>query len=349
MSEERFIELATKYLSQETSKEETASLYSYLEKDEYYALFNCIKEKWNEKSESNEQPSFNVEKSLRTLESKIRKVEPTFTFSKPERTANRFRINPMILRIAATVLIMVSVAGGYLYYTHFSKAKVDETIWQEKTTALGEKAIIMLLDGSIVTLNADSKFRYPQHFEGRQREVFLEGEAFFEVSKDSAKPFIVHSNNLATTVLGTKFNIKAFAGDENIEVSLVEGKVKVSNVNAVGNEDIIILKPNQQFVYYKEAAISSVEVFEPQKETGWIENNLKYDDEPLSKIFVELERTYGVKFVLADKSAGNKKLTVNFKNDSFRTVSEVIKKLTGLNYKTTKENNRITKITFYKK
>lgn len=348
MSEERFIELATKYLSKEASKEEITSLYSYLEKDEYYNLFKVIKEKWIEKNGDEEQ-NFNLEKSLNTLVTKIQVVEPGFTFAKPRRTAGIFRISPAIMKVAATILIMVSVAGGYLYLTSLNKGKVAETIWHEKMTALGERAIINLLDGSTITLNADSKLKYPVHFEGNLREVFLEGEAFFEVDKDSSKPFIVHSSNLATTVLGTKFNVKSFASDEDIEVSLVEGKVKVSNKKSVGNEDIIILKPSQQLVYDKAASVSSVEEFDTQKETGWIDNHLKYDNEPLSKVFVELERAYGVKFELADKATGKKKITANFKNDSFRTVSEVIKRLTGLNYKTTKENNRITKITFYKR
>lgn len=348
MSEERFIELATKYLSQETSREETASLFSYLEKDEYYQLFNRIKEKWNEKVVAEEHPVFNLEKNLNSLEAKIRTAEPNFTFTKKNKTTSIFHINPMILKIAATILIMVSVAGGYFYLANLNKADDDEPVWQEKITALGEKAIINLLDGSNVTLNADSKLRYPIHFSRKQREVFIEGEAFFEVSKDSSKPFIVHSNNLITTVLGTKFNVKAFAGDENIKVSLVEGKVKVSKANQNVADDIVLLSPTQQLVYLRKKNISSVETFDYQEEIGWKDNILKFNDEPLQKAFVKLERFYGVKFELADKVRANLKITANFKGDSFKTVAEVIKKLTKLEYKTiTEKNNVIKRIVFY--
>ena len=272
--------------------------------------------------------------------------------SQNSRVVKSFTIYPIakqLLKVAAVLLIII---GGYFTSKQFglfeSKTKT-EIVWNEKTTLMGEKLMVSLSDGSRIILNADSKLTYPAHFSNTQREVYLEGEAYFEIHHDTTNPFIVHSENLSTTVLGTKFNVSAFPNEKEILVSLVEGKVEVAKTGLGSEERIVVLKPLQQLVYNKSKEISSFDQFDEQTTTGWKDNILKFDNVPLEKVFVDLERAYGVKFELTDKSYNRKKITANFKNDSFWTVSEVIKKLTKLNYRTIKENNELKKIVFYKK
>jgi transmembrane sensor len=259
------------------------------------------------------------------------------------------RVNFKYVYAAASVALICLIGSGILYKTGFFNKKVDQVNWNEKVTVMGEKASIKLPDGTDIMLNAASKLSYPDHFTNSAREVYLEGEAYFDVAKDSTKPFTIHSGELKVTVLGTKFNISSFKDDETVSVALIEGKVKVANENTIGKEGIIVLQPNQQLVYSKKDSVSEVEPFDQQKEVGWKNNVLKFDKEPLYKVFPVLERTYGVKFELTNAKLANQKVTVNFKNDSFWTVASVLKNLTGLQYRTVKEKDKVVKIVFYNK
>lgn len=350
MSEERFLELAAKYLSNEVSNEERASFYNYLEKDEYYNLFTHLKDEWEKAGMLPVESEFSIESGIEKLIQKIKKVEPSFSFDhKKNHTQSRFLFNPTLLKYAASIAFLLVLATGILYVSGIFKQKPVVITWNEKRTIMGEKWIVTLLDGSRVTLNADSKLKYPIRFTNGTRDIYLEGEAYFEVQHDSSKPFIVHSGNLSTTVLGTKFNVSAFPNEKNIAVSLVEGSVKVSKEKAGTAENIVMLQHDQQLVYNKEKEISTVGQFDILDVTGWKDNKLIFRKEPFANVLVKLVRTYSVKFELQDKSFSNKKITANFQNESLWTISETLKKLTGLHYKTIKENNETKRIVFFKK
>jgi ferric-dicitrate binding protein FerR (iron transport regulator) len=350
MSEERFLELATKYLSKEASNEEKTSFYNYLEKDEYYNLFTHLKDEWEKAGMLQVESEFNIESGIEKLTQKIKKVEPSFSFDhKKNRTQRRLLFNPTFLKYAASIAFLLVLVTGTLYVSGIFKQKPVVITWNEKQTVMGEKWIVTLLDGSRVTLNADSKLKYPTHFGEKLREVYLEGEAFFEVQHDSSRPFIVHSGNLSTTVLGTKFNVSAFPAEKNIAVSLVEGKVRVAKEEPGAVEGIVILQPKQQLIYDKEKEISTFDQFDEQKAIGWKDNVLVFQKEPFNNVLVKLERAYGIKFELTDQSFSNRKITANFQNESLWTISETLKKLTGLQYKTIKENNETKRIVFFKK
>lgn len=250
-----------------------------------------------------------------------------------------------LIKVAASIIVMFVVAAGIYFLT---QPKPEVITWTERITVPGERAIITLNDDSKIILNAASKINYPVRFGESKREVYLEGEAFFEASHDSSKPFLVHSSNITTVVLGTKFNVNAYKSDDKISVSLVEGEVKISNQKEAGIEDLVILKPAQQLVYDKNKEISRVENFDQQKEVGWKDNILKFNNEPLDKVLSVLERTFGVKFEILLKGQIKPKITANFKNESVATITEVLKKLTGLQCKIERVNNQIRKVKFYK-
>ncbi|MEK6552667.1 MAG: FecR domain-containing protein, partial [Bacteroidota bacterium] len=250
MSEERFLELAAKYLSQEASNEERASFYNYLEKDEYYNLFTHLKNEWEKAGTLPVETEFNIESGIEKLTQKIKKAEPSFSFvHKKNRTQSRFLFNPTLLKYAASIAFFLVLVTGTLYISGVFNQKPAVISWNEKQTVMGEKYFATLSDGTIITLNADSKLKYPARFTNGTREIYLEGEAFFEVKQDTSRPFIVHSGNISTTVLGTKFNVSAFPNEKNIAVSLVEGSVKVSKEESGTIENIVLLQPDQQLVY----------------------------------------------------------------------------------------------------
>jgi transmembrane sensor len=347
MNEQRFWDLVTKLLSNEITEQEKNELSIILQIDQYKKQFEKIVGNWN--NQKRENLKFDSANGLETLTQRLKERDRSFFWGDKVKTNKNLFINPYLLKVAASIIFFMLIATAVLYYGNLFKKPKAEIAWNEKETVLGQKYILELGDHSIVTLNAQSKIKYPTVFGKDSRDIYLEGEAFFNVSHDSTKPFIVHAGNISTTVLGTRFNVNAFSAEKNIEVSLVEGSVKISKVKNESLEDIVILSPKQQIVFNKQAEVGKVEQFDIQETTGWKDNILIFKKELFSSVLVKLERQYGVKFELMDKSLGSKKITANFQNASLWTVTEALKKLTGLQYKTIKENNETKKIIFYKK
>jgi ferric-dicitrate binding protein FerR (iron transport regulator) len=252
-----------------------------------------------------------------------------------------------LLKRAAVIIFFIILGTGILYISGVFRQNKSSVVWQEKFTSPGEKSIITLSDGSKVTLNADSKLKYPDKFNNTSREVYLEGEAYFEVHHNSNRPFIVHSENLSTTVLGTKFDISAYPEKKTIAVSLLEGKVKVSREEKGKDNEIVVLKPKEELLYDKENNVSSFEQFDSLEAVGWKDNIYKFENEPLGEVLSQLERAFGVKFKLDDQSVLLQKITIKFEKKSLQTVVDVIKSLTGLDYKILKGNNNINEILFF--
>ncbi|MGD1043944.1 MAG: FecR domain-containing protein [Bacteroidota bacterium] len=351
MIEDKFFRLVTKYVSKEASVEETDQLHSLLKQKKYADLFKSMSKKWEDAGERESLHSFNLERGFQLLTSKIHSYDSSFQWEKKIKPDHTLFYRFHSFRIAASIAALVFLVAGGLFVSHHLKQKSDVTAWNEKKTVMGEKVILTLLDGTKVTLNADSKLKYPVRFGEESREVSLQGEAYFEAAHDDTKPFIVHSGGVTTTDLGTKFNVKAFPDENNVTVSLEDGKVKVraGTTETQKNTREILLAPTQQFVFDKENEISTVETFDLQKAIGWKDNILIFDNEPLSKVLVPLERYFGVKFEIANPALANRIVKANFKNESFWTVVTVMEKATGLTYKTDKDNNEIKKIVFYEK
>ncbi len=251
------------------------------------------------------------------------------------------------LRVAASIAFLIIISTTILYYTGKSNTKPDNIVLQEKITAIGEKSIIALSDGSKITLNAGSKINYPEHFGEGPREIYLDGEAYFEVSSNKEKPFIVHTGSITTTDLGTIFNIKAFKDIETISVSLLEGKIRVTQTEINSPKNGIILEPDQQFIFNKNEDVVTVTDFEPVEVIGWIDNTLVFHKEPLKNVLAALTRMYGIEFELADKAIEEKEITANFQKEPYKIVSETLKKAAELEYKIINENNTVKKILFY--
>lgn len=256
-----------------------------------------------------------------------------------------FNIPQFYLRAAASIAFLILLSAGLVYFIGRADNKPLELIWQYKTTAIGEKSIITLSDGSKITLNAASKIKYPLNFTEGRREIYLEGEAFFEVIHDSKNPFEVHTGQITTTDLGTKFNIKAFANSEIIAVSLVEGKISVLSENMKSG---IMLEPSRKFSFNKNKLSGTVDNFDRDETIGWIDNILVFHKEPLKNVLAGLTRMYGIEFTLTDALTGDKEITANFRKESYKTVAEAIRKAAELKYKTENDNNGSIKIVFYK-
>lgn len=169
----------------------------------------------------------------------------------------------------------------------------------------GTRSTVTLSDKTVVYLNAGSKLIYPSEFTGNEREVLLFGEAFFEVSKNKSKPFIVKTAALSVKVLGTKFNISAYSEDNDIQTVLVEGMVSVKRNDASFFDRSITLEPNQMVRYDKQSKELITAKVDPEYYTLWKDGMLKFENEELSSIIHKIERFYNLTITLKDPTKGN--------------------------------------------
>jgi ferric-dicitrate binding protein FerR (iron transport regulator) len=222
------------------------------------------------------------------------------------------------------------VIVGTLYILSDKALKDDQIVsneFVEKYNPKGQKLQITFTDGTKVKLNSDTKISYKKHFDPEKREVYLEGEAFFEVTKDSNRPFIVNTGNLSTRVLGTSFNIRAYPEEQNIQVAVSTGLVAVEDHSIVAqNPDntSIILSPDEMADYNIAQKYSKVRTIDIDKITSWSNGVLVFDDPTFDEVVYTLERWYGVEFKFERSKPVLKGYRVEHKNESLPKVLEGI-------------------------
>lgn len=227
--------------------------------------------------------------------------------SKPNLTARppKQRMLSVTSRHMWTLAACISiVAIGVVFLVHTPRANNDQPSLQvrERTIANDTDAEmqVVLNDGSRVLLKPKSKLILPEYFPHTQRRVALEGEAFFDVSRDTLHPFLVHTRQVITKVLGTSFSVSAFADEDNITVSVVTGKVSVmtpkdKDATSASLEETI-LTPNQKIIYHEsENRVSHALVNDPAPIVPQtVIKRMHFEAAPISEIFKGLEQVYGV-------------------------------------------------------
>ncbi len=160
----------------------------------------------------------------------------------------------------------------------------------------GNRSEITLNDSTVVYLNAGSRLVYPSTFEGENREVYLFGEAFFDVAKDTKHPFVVHTSDISIRVLGTKFNISAYPEDNVIQTVLEEGEVSIRRKDAGLFERDIVLHPNELASYSRKDKNVRITEVDISYYTLWKDGVIKFSNSDLNRVLKHLERYYRVQF-----------------------------------------------------
>lgn len=229
------------------------------------------------------------------------------------------KVIKMSLRIVAIIVPFLFLIGGSLYLNRYLDLN-SQTIYTEILAPKGEKTRIVFQDGSEAILNADSKIRYPQKFRFSKREVFLEGEAYFNISANKHRPFIVNTEKSNIAVLGTSFNVLAYDNNETIEVTLDEGSIIF---NTTDNK--YQLKPGQQLIFNKNSEEYTIKSLNNSKNNSlWTSNILYFEDAPLKQVIETLERKFDISFSVKDNYALTYSYTIK---TEARTIEEIISEL----------------------
>jgi transmembrane sensor len=251
-------------------------------------------------------------------------------------------------RVAAAILLLVAT-GAVLYFSQYIFTPAEESVavkdFGSKYTGIhlieNKTAIprlVKLADGSEVTLKPGSELRVASVFTNNKREVYLTGEAFFHVKRDTLRPFLVYANEVITKVLGTSFTVKAYKGARQTTVAVMTGKVSVSTnpevIQKKHTTQEVILTPNQEAVYNR--AINKVTkklVDVPrivlEKPTLF---EMKYESTPVGKIFEVLEVNYGVEIQYDEKILSECFLTTSMSDEGLYQRIEIICKAIGAEY-----------------
>lgn len=233
-------------------------------------------------------------------------------------------------RIAAVLIPFLLIAGTAIYFN-----------WAENHTtkifvAYGNNEHLFLPDGSEVWINSGSTIQYQTAFDGDKRIVSLDGEALFSVVKDQGRPFIVKTSRLSVNVLGTKFNLKAYADDENVITTLINGKVEV---NTQTNETKV-LEPGEQLVFNKKTSAINVTEIPDAEMGGWQTGELIFTAVTLDEIIKMLERRFDVIIENRIDVSQSKQYTIKFlKNENLTEILNILEDIVGFKYR--QQANRI--------
>jgi ferric-dicitrate binding protein FerR (iron transport regulator) len=260
--------------------------------------------------------------------------------------------------IAAILVILVALAGGYFLKEHNRKVPSNDIVYNEIIIPFGQKSQLILSDGTKVWINAGTKLRFPNRFGGNVREIWLNGEAFFDVAKDASKPFYVRTNDLNIRALGTSFNVKAYDDESIVETTLVTGKIRIEKNKTDGTaEKEVILEPNCKAIFIKNESvvlneksllardikrqvnkplefrkILVAEQVKIEPIVSWTEGRLVFEDESFENIAKQLERRYGIQIVIDNEELKNCRYTGVLKKVSVEQAMKALQLTTKFAY-----------------
>jgi ferric-dicitrate binding protein FerR (iron transport regulator) len=314
MDKKYFRELLNKYQKQEATEEECDFLLLY------YNLFDQESEILD--SLTNEQMlelkgeiDFNIRNTISTETNLIKN--------------KRFLSRKIWISIISVAAILFIVFAGDLYFTdqkHLNKSSVISRFSRVK-----ENRLIQLPDGSTVIVSPGSKLNYPSSFEGlARREVYLDGQAYFDVKHNPLKPFIIYTGKLKTVVLGTAFEINAWSDESDIRVTVSRGKVKVEDEN---NRILSIITPNQQITYNVLNENIVQKVVNVPEFLAWKDHDLLLSDVTISEASAHLEDRFQVKILIGDEHLKSKRFTTTvLKGERIETILNSIAEFNDAKY-----------------
>lgn len=242
-------------------------------------------------------------------------------------------------RIAAVIVPLVMlVVFGKLYVQMSDELKASQVVAMlQEHTVSDECKTIALADGTQVRLNQSSVLLYPEKFVGKERKVFLTGEAFFDIKHDGRHPFHVSTPYFDITDLGTSFSVSSYATDVEVSTTLKTGKIELK---IVGEDKVYSMKPNDRLVYnVKTKAVDLRQVTDEDDGLNWRNKQISLDDVTLAEAARIMGDVYGVKFVFRSSRHRNTKITVHFnRGESLKSAMAIVRNLVpGLEYELKKD------------
>lgn len=357
--EKRIWYLLSLSLSGEATPEEGAELEAMLRQypDEGFRV-QILQNIWKNCPQESATPPAGFDKHLQRLSTHL--SEPVLQFETTEANTHdadeeRWILDDKPRATRRRWLWAAGMAASLLiaFLIFYPRSKENRVASNTISTKAGSKTKIQLPDGTQVWLNADSKITYSQDFMGAYREVQLTGEAYFDVVKDKARPFIIHTGPMDVKVIGTSFNVRAYPNETATETALIQGAVEI--ILHSNPDKKILLKPSEKLTIQNppspemaEQVKNNTPAGEPALtlgkihygktdstgsiETMWVRNKLAFENETFEHITAEMQRWYNVKFVIKKEELKEVRLRGIFENKSLAEVMEALQLSASFQY-----------------
>jgi ferric-dicitrate binding protein FerR (iron transport regulator) len=307
-------ELIFKVLNKEASEAEIAIFREWINQtSQNKKIFLQLERLWQKSEGIADYYQINQKQAWNTISEKI----------KPKQ-----RIWQPVLKVAAVVAIAYLLGVLTMYLIH-PRPQQNGTMIKEISVKvpLGSKTEVELSDGTKVWLNSGSELHYPSTFDRDRRDIFLAGEAYFDVEKDKGAPFYVHTNEIDIRVLGTRFNVKSYPEESLVETILEEGSV---HMNKKGSGQGILLNPGEKATLEKlpgerEAQFVVTKNIDAEVYTSWKNGKLVFKRERFKDLAVKLERWYNVRILIGNKNLAEERVTGVFENISVEQALDALK------------------------
>lgn len=292
-----------------------------------------------------------VQESWNMMQKQLREDEN----SEKAKAHSKGRVKKMFFRswmtraaVAGGIILVSSSVWFALFKDKADKKPVAVSMVQQLQVPNGAPDKKILPDGSEVWVNAGSHIRYSDNLQGNTREIYLEGEAFFKVKHDPEHPFIVHAGNISVRALGTEFNVEAYANENTIKTTLINGKVQITMEEKPDQK--IILAPKEKLtvtanelnhqgdqkrkdISYKVEQIENTPAGNSVPELAWIEDRLAFQNESFNDLSKRMERRFNMHIVFRDATLKEESLTGTFENETIQKALNLLQMTTPFRYR----------------
>ncbi len=335
MEKEQFTELLSKKLSGQIAEEDRILLEKMIDNDKECKkisvnLDNYFKEEYSKANISQLNQVWELIEANRS-----ENFGGKFDYAEPKK-------NPFLysswLKIAAVLMVLIgtSITGYYLFLNNTNQNF-------ETVIAINEKIFKVLDDGTKIWLNKNSTFSYNKAFGQQKREITLEGEAYFEVVKNSSVPLFIHARDIDIEVKGTAFNVNAYNSSNEIEVALVRGLIQVTD--RLNHKRRVLLHPNEKLTFNNSKNVEQHNFLVKQvkteilwNDTKWIADTLTFNKEKLKDLALRMEKKFDLKIEIQSEKLKEKRFSGTFINENIQQALEAIKLSYPLTYTI---NNRL--------
>ncbi len=335
-------DLILKYLERNYSSEDEKNLNAWLQADvKNRETMDRLKQIWN--TPDIFLPEADVDKAWQKC------LESTGIEERSESRILRFRVKekdvPLIQQLfSSKILRIAAVISLFILIPYLLLKPNKSTAFNEIIIDRTQKMNITLSDNTKVTLDAGSIFRYPKKFDNQKRQVFLSGEGLFDVTLNQEKPFVIHANDGIITVLGTKFNVRAWQQDKKVAVAVIEGQVSLRSENVDNQEAKVVISKGQFSVLDESNNLSIPQNVDIENHVSWLHREKYFQQVPLREVLDQLERWYDLEILLSDGLLAGNRVTIFVENKPIEDILEVIALMNNIQYK---QDGK--KITFSKK
>lgn len=303
-----------KYLSGKSSEEEQKNLLQWIRREENLNEFQRIKQEWTTEVRKETMPS-EFAQDWKAIQSKMM-AQLQQEVQQKQRTLNFFRY---------AAIFMVLIAVPALLYIFSQNQPAAPLVYTTVAADYGQISKAILPDSSVVWVNSGSSIKYNNQFSASNRNIELEGEAFFEVTRNADLPLIVSNSDLKVKVLGTEFSVSAYPEEPNIHVILEKGKVELTSASNTRFRQE--MKPGEMATFSKikkELALTAVNT---SLYTSWKDGLINIYNLPLSELVIKLEKRFNQKF-LVDEQIKDVPYTFTIKNEDLSSVLSLMEKIT---------------------